>query len=123
MNEEERKNDIKKFSELQDSMKALWKELGKEDNNDLLEGKNRDEFIEALNNATDFVNGVSPYFDSLKLQQQILDCDFSKGLEDKEVKKVIRAQKKELNKLAEQVKNTIKLHPLTYLFLEVTRWS
>ena len=73
MNEEERKNDIKKFSELQDSMKALWKELGKEDNNDLLEGKNRDEFIEALNNATDFVNGVSPYFDSLKLQQQILD--------------------------------------------------
>ena len=120
MNEEERKDDIKKFSELQDSMKALWKELGKEDNNDLLEGKNRDEFIEALNNATDFVNGLSPYFDSLKLQQQILDCDFRKGLEDKEVKKVIRAQKKELNKLAEQVKNTVKLHPLTYLFLEVT---
>ena len=52
MNEEERKDDIKKFTELQDSMKSLWKELGKEDNNDLLDGENRDEFIEALNNAT-----------------------------------------------------------------------
>ena len=59
MNDEEIKNDIKEFNSLKKNINSLWKELSKDDSNQLLDGENKEEFIEALGSATNFVDSIS----------------------------------------------------------------
>ena len=120
MNDEEIKNDIKEFNSLKKNINSLWKELSKDDSNQLLDGENKEEFIEALGSATNFVDSISYYYDDLENQQIYqLDCDFN-DRENKNTKLVIRRKKKELDKIAKEVKELIKNPILSNLFLEVT---
>ena len=120
MNDEEIKNDIKEFNSLKKNINSLWKELSKDDSNQLLDGENKEEFIEALGSATNFVDSISYYYDDFENQQIYqLDCDFN-DRENKNTKLVIRRKKKELDKIAKEVKELIENPILSNLFLEVT---
>jgi radical SAM protein with 4Fe4S-binding SPASM domain len=115
MNNEE-KNDIKEFNKLRDSLNDLWAEL---EDNELLEGENRKDFVEALSSATDFVKGISGYFDDLERKQKILDSDF-KDKRDKTTKEIIKIKKELLDSMAERIDDLYEHPTLRNLFLEVT---
>ena len=118
MNNEEVKNDIKEFGKLRKSIDTLWKELGED--NELLEGDNKDNFVNALTQATDFVNSISDYYDGLEEQQIYnLDCDWS-NKKDKNTKLIMKTKKKGLDNVADQVAELIEKPVLSNLFLEVT---
>ena len=117
MNEEETRQDVKKFNNLRDNINDLWRDL-KDENGEILTGKNRKDFVEALGCATDFVNKISWYYDGLATKM-LLDCDF-KDLKDKTTKAVIKEKKRRLDILAKQVEDYIEHPKLRNLFLEVT---
>ena len=71
----EAKEDVKKFNELRDNINTLWNNIEK-DNDELLNGKEKDDFVTALENASNFVNKISWYYDTLDLKQRNLDCNF-----------------------------------------------
>ena len=120
--DDERKHDIKEFNNLKNQINSLWKEIEIDDKSDLklLMGENKDNFIDALNSATNFVDNISPYFDELE-KEDLLDekCDFD-NLNDKHTKKVIKVKKKELDETAKEINELIKNPILSNLFLEVT---
>ena len=115
-------NDIKKFKELENNIKSLWDEIEVDNKSDikLLMGDNKENFINALNNATNLVDGISYYYNNLEKEQLFnSECNYS-DLNDKHTKKVIQAKKKELNNVYNEVKEMIKKPKLSNLFLEVT---
>lgn len=119
---EELIHDVNEFSNLQDQIKSLKKEIKKDelDEEQILSGKNKEDFVGALENASSFVEGISDYFESLKRQQLYFSKHDIDDLEDKDTKKVIRAKKKDLDQTARDVKELIKKPILSNLFLEVT---
>ncbi len=115
---EERRHDIKEFNNLRDQINSLWKEL--ESSPELLSGKNKENFIEALGDATEFVCGISGYFDDLESKELFdSECDFH-NRRNKHTQKVIKAKKKELDFVAGEIDKLIKKPQLSNLFLEVT---
>jgi len=67
MNQEEIKDDIRKFNELKDNVNSIWDELKKDET--IISEENKNNFLEALNDATNIVNGISPYYENLKKEQ------------------------------------------------------
>lgn len=119
---DDRKHDVEEFNKLKNQIAALWKELENDDLNDikLLMGDNKENFVEALGNVSNFVDSISPYYNELEKQELYENtCDFS-NLKDKNTKKVIKSKKEDLNEVAKEVKMLINKHRLSNLFLEVT---
>ena len=120
MTEEEIEHDLREFNNLRNQINSLWKELDSDGNNELLSGKNREEFVDALSCATDFVGGISEYYDDLEKDYLYsMDCDFT-NRKDKKTKEVIKKKKEELDNIAESVKYLTEHPQLSNLFLEVT---
>ena len=120
MDDKEKKEDLKKFNSLKNDINSLWKELSKEGNEDILSGDNRDNFINALSSATDFVSSISGYYDNLESEQIYnLECDFN-NRKDKNTKLVIKRKKRDLDAVADEVSKLIEKPVLSNLFLEVT---
>ena len=115
---EEAKEDVRKFNELRNNIDDLWKNIEK-DNGELLKGKSGEEFLAALQNATNLVNNISGYYDGLDNQLKKMECDYS-NLKDKKTKEVLKLKKKELDLVAEQMKDLVEKPVLRNLFLEVT---
>ncbi len=123
MNEEEINHDVREFNKLRDSINSLWEELelDKKDKDKLLKGKNKKEFIDALECATMITNNIAPYYDGLKKDQLYRrECDFVHNRNAKETKEVEAQKIKELDNAARYTKQLIKKADLNNLFLEVT---
>ena len=104
MNNEEVKQDIKEFNHLRDELRSLNQEVQNdaEGPDPLLTGDNRKEFVDALENASQFVDSISGYFDGLARQQMYYEgCDFSKR-RSKRTRELIKAKKEDLDFLAAQ---------------------
>ena len=122
MNNEEVKQDIKEFNHLRDELRSLNQEVQNdaEGPDPLLTGDNRKEFVDALENASQFVDSISGYFDGLARQQMYYEgCDFSKR-RSKRTRELIKAKKEDLDFLAAQHNYLVEHPQLANLFLEVT---
>ncbi len=123
MTEEEKKHDIKEFNKLRDSINSLWEELelDKKEKDKLLKGKNKKEFIDALECATEFTNSIAPFYDGLEKEELYkIQCDFKNDRKSKIVKKVEEQKIKDLDQYADYVKYYTKHPELSSLFLEIT---
>ena len=122
MMDQETLNDIKEFNNLKTQIKSLKEEVKKDgkEKEQLLKGKNKKTFVDALEEADQFVQSISGYFDALEKQQLFYtDCDWT-DLKNKHTKEVIKAKKEELDKVAQAVEDYVNHPVLTNLFLEVT---
>ena len=123
MSDEEIKHDIKEFNNLKDQINSLWEELelDKKEKDKLLKGKNKKEFVGALECATDFVGSIAPYFDDLEKNQLYkIKCDFKNKRNTKIVKEVEARKIKDLDEYADLYNYYVKHPYLNSLFLEVT---
>ncbi|MBQ6497495.1 MAG: radical SAM protein [Bacilli bacterium] len=120
--ENENDNDIKEYKNLKKQLKSLKKEIkSEEDSADkLLEGENRKEFIGALEDATKFVDSISECFEKLERDKLYRTPHDFNDLNNKTTKKVIKAKKKDLEQIADEVNFYVENPVLTNLFLEVT---
>ena len=117
---EEILNDIKEFKNLKKQIKSLKKEINTENSEEILSEENRSEFEQALNDANKLVEGLNDYFEILEQNQKCNTlCDFN-DMNDKTTKEVIKARKKELDRVAKENDRLIKKPQLSNLFLEVT---
>ena len=123
MNNSERENDVKEFKKLKNSLNSLWKEIDKDNNNDdfkIFSGTDKEEFEDALSEASKFVDSISSYYDNLE-DQIIFEGEYDyKDRDNKTTKKVIKRKKECLDELAEELKECIEHPKLRNLFLEVT---
>ena len=118
----ERDHDIGEFNNLKKQLKSLKTEIKKDEKSEdkLMTGENREEFVEALNTASQFVNDISGYFDYIERQSLYNTKHNYKDLNDKFTKKVIKAKKKDLEATAAEVQSYVENPRLSNLFLEVT---
>ena len=119
---DELNHDVKEFKNLKKQIKSLKKEVKEDEASDfkLLDGENKENFVEALSNASDFVDSISDYYEALERQQLYCSAHNYNDLDDKLTKKVVKAKKKDLDITADTVKELIKHPVLSNLFLEVT---
>ena len=119
---DELNHDVKEFKNLKKQIKSLKKEVKEDEASDfkLLDGENKEDFVEALSNASDFVDSISDYYEALERQQLYCSAHNYNDLDDKLTKKVVKAKKKDLDITADTVKELIKHPVLSNLFLEVT---
>ena len=68
---DELNHDVKEFKNLKKQIKSLKKEVKEDEASDfkLLDGENKEDFVEALSNASDFVDSISDYYEALERQQ------------------------------------------------------
>ena len=120
--EKENEHDIKEFNNLKKQLKSLKSEISKDEksNDTLVSEDNRNNMLDALEEASSFVNGISDYFEYLERRKLYNSNHNYNDINDKLTKKIMKTKKKDLDAVAKEVECYIEQPILSNLFLEVT---